>query len=63
LDAKQRRVQIIAPLSMAAIFLLSIGIAYLNADAAKFFLLLILPTTMITNKGDSTHKLHEAQTS
>ena len=50
LDAKQRRRQLLIPLATALIFLLSIGIAFLNADAAKFFWILILPTTLYANK-------------
>jgi hypothetical protein len=35
---------------MAAIFLLSIGIAFIDADAAKFSWLLILPATLYANR-------------
>lgn len=50
LDATQQRRQFTAPLSITMIFLLSIGIAFINADAAKFSWLLILPVSMYANK-------------
>jgi uncharacterized membrane protein len=50
LDAKQIRRQVAVPLSMAAIFVISIGITFLNADAAKFSWVLILPATIYWNK-------------
>jgi TMEM175 potassium channel family protein len=50
LDAKQRRRQMTAPLVTTLIFLLSIGIAFFNADAAKFFWILILPATLYSNR-------------
>ena len=50
LDAKQSRIQFIGPLSMALIFLLSIGVAFLNADTAKFSWLLILFATIYAHK-------------
>jgi uncharacterized membrane protein len=42
MDLKQRQRQFIAPLLMATVFLVSIGIAFINADAAKFLWLLNL---------------------
>jgi hypothetical protein len=50
LEAKQRRRQMLTPLATALIFLLSIGVAYFNADAAKFFWILILPVTLYANR-------------
>jgi uncharacterized membrane protein len=50
LDMAQRKRQFLAPLSITAIFLLSIGIAFLNADAAKFSWILILPASLYANK-------------
>ena len=49
LDTNQRKRQFIAPLIMSIIFLLSIGIAYLNADIARLSLLLILPLSLYAN--------------
>jgi hypothetical protein len=50
LDAKQRRRQLVAPLAMAGIFLIPIGIAFLNADAAKLSWWLIMPATLYANR-------------
>lgn len=50
LDARQRRRQMLTPLVTALVFLLSMGIAFLNADAAKFSWLLILPVTLYANR-------------
>ena len=50
LTARQRHQQFVAPLSTAAIFLLSIGVAFIDADAAKFSWLLILPVTLYANR-------------
>ncbi len=50
LDASQIRRQLIAPLLTSAIFVLSIGIAFLNDDLAKFTWLLILPGSLYANR-------------
>lgn len=50
LDVKQRRREFITPLATAAVFLISIGIAYINADVAKFSWLLIVPVTLFLNR-------------
>lgn len=50
LDVRQRRRQMAMPLTTALIFLLSIGIAFFNADAAKYFWILILPVTLYTGR-------------
>lgn len=53
LDARQRRREFVMPLATAAIFLLSIGIAFLDPDAAKLAWLLILPVTLVMNRAAS----------
>jgi uncharacterized membrane protein len=50
LDARQVRRQLIAPLLTSAIFLLSIGLAFLHEDLAKFSWLLILPVSIYANR-------------
>jgi uncharacterized membrane protein len=50
LDIHLRRRQFIAPLLTAAVFLISIGIAWFNSDAAKLFWLLILPVSIYANR-------------
>jgi uncharacterized membrane protein len=50
LGRKQRRREFVVPLTTAAIFLLSIVIALLNADVAKFSWLLTMPATIYANK-------------
>jgi uncharacterized membrane protein len=50
MDAKRRRFQFFGPLAISAIFLISIGVAFFQADVAKFFWLLILPVGFIANK-------------
>lgn len=50
LDAMQVRRQFISPLATSAIFLLSIGIAFLSADLSRLSWLLILLTSWYANK-------------
>lgn len=50
LSQKQRRREFLTPLVTVAIFLLSIGIAFFNADIARFSWLLILPASLVTNQ-------------
>lgn len=50
LDAKQRQRQFIAPLATSAIFLLSIGAAFLSADLSRLSWLLILLISWYANK-------------
>jgi uncharacterized membrane protein len=50
LDRKQRSREFVVPLITATIFLLSIAIALLNADVAKFSWLLTMPATIYANK-------------
>jgi len=49
-DAKQRRHQFVAPLITSSIFMLSIGIAYWDADIARVSWLLILLASWYANK-------------
>jgi uncharacterized membrane protein len=49
-SAQDRRRQAAAPLATTAIFLLSIGVAFIGADLAKFSWLLILPATIIAGR-------------
>jgi uncharacterized membrane protein len=60
MDAKQRRRQFIAPLITAGIFLISIGLAYLNQNLARLSWLLILVASLIVGRSDqieiSAHK-------
>ena len=50
LDQKQRRRQFVNPIVTSIIFLLSIGIAFLDVNLAKFFWLLIFPVTIVINR-------------
>jgi uncharacterized membrane protein len=50
LSARQKRRQFIAPLMTAAVFALSIGLAFLNEDLAKLSWLLILPASLYTSR-------------
>lgn len=50
LDAKQRQRQFMAPLITTAIFLLSIGVAFLDAGLGRLSWLLILPVSLYANK-------------
>jgi uncharacterized membrane protein len=50
LDAKQRRREFFTPLATAAVFLLSVGVAFLDPDAAKLTWLLIVPVTLFMNR-------------
>jgi len=50
LNAQQRRREFIAPLMTVAIFLISIGIAYIDANLARSLWLLILPASFYVNK-------------
>jgi hypothetical protein len=50
LDARQRRREFITPLATAAIFLFSIGIAFIDPDWANLAWLLILPLTLLRNR-------------
>lgn len=45
LDPKVRRREFISPMVTALVFLLSIGIAFINADLAKYSWLLLFPAT------------------
>jgi uncharacterized membrane protein len=50
LGREQKRREFVVPLITAAVFLLSIAIALLNADVAKFSWLLTMPATIYANK-------------
>jgi uncharacterized membrane protein len=50
LDPRQRRRQFINPIATSLIFLLSMGIAYLNPTLAMLSWFLILPVTMVANR-------------
>jgi uncharacterized membrane protein len=50
LDVKQRQRQFIAPLLTSTVFLLSIGIAFLNADLSRLSWVLTLLTSWYANK-------------
>jgi uncharacterized membrane protein len=50
LDAKQRRRQFINQIATFIIFLFSIGIAFLDANLARFFWLLIFPVSLYVNR-------------
>lgn len=50
IDRKRRRREATGPLAIAAIFILSIGIAFIDDDLAKFSWLLILPVTLLINR-------------
>lgn len=50
LNANQRQRQFVAPLVTSAIFLLSIGIAFLDAGLGRLSWLLILPVSLYANK-------------
>jgi uncharacterized membrane protein len=50
MNAERRRFQFFGPLAISAIFLISIGVSFFQADIAKFFWLLILPAGLIANK-------------
>lgn len=50
LGKNRRRQEIIRPLMTGLVFLLSIGIAFINADLARLSWLLILPASMIARK-------------
>ncbi len=50
LDPEQRRRQFINPIATSLIFLLSMGIAYLNPTLAMLSWFLILPVTMVANR-------------
>lgn len=50
LDVKQRQRQFAAPLITTTIFLLSIGVAYLDAGLGRLAWLLILPVSLYANK-------------
>jgi uncharacterized membrane protein len=51
LTAQQHRREFLSPLMTAAIFLLSIGIAFFDADLARLSWVLILPASLYVNKG------------
>jgi uncharacterized membrane protein len=50
LDTKHRRREFLTPFATAAVFLLSIGVTFINPDAAKLTWLLIVPVTLFMNK-------------
>lgn len=50
LDAAQRKRESAAPISTIVIFLLSIGIAFINENLARLSWLLILPITRYVNR-------------
>ncbi len=50
LDQKERRRQFINPIVTSIIFLLSIGVAFLDTNLAKLFWLLIFPVTFYINR-------------
>lgn len=50
LDLKQRRRQFVNPIATSSIFILSIGIAMIDPDLAKFSWFLILPVTLYANR-------------
>lgn len=50
LTPQQRRREFITPLSTVAIFLISIGIAFLDASLARFVWVLILPATVYARR-------------
>jgi uncharacterized membrane protein len=50
MDANLRYFQFFGPLAISTIFLISIGVAFIQEDIAKFCWLLILPVGLITNK-------------
>lgn len=54
MDAGMRRQQFLSPLSTIAIFALSIGIAFINNDLARFSWLLILPVSLYMRRKMST---------
>jgi uncharacterized membrane protein len=54
MDAGMRRQQFLSPLITIAIFAISIGIAFINNDLARFFWLLILPVSIYMRKKMST---------
>jgi hypothetical protein len=51
LDARTRRREILSPLATSGVFLLSIGIAFLNPDLARLSWVLIIPASWVANKG------------
>jgi TMEM175 potassium channel family protein len=50
ITAKQRQRQMLLPFATSTIFLLSVGIGFINADLAKFSWLLILFASLYANK-------------
>jgi uncharacterized membrane protein len=50
LDQKQRRRQFINPFATALIFLLSIGVAFIDVNLARFCWLLIFPVSIYVNR-------------
>ena len=50
LDVRTRRRQFISPLLTGLVFTLSIAVAYIDADLAKFCWLLIIPAALFTNR-------------
>jgi uncharacterized membrane protein len=50
LDAKQRRRQFINPIATSIVFLLSIGVAFLDVALARLFWLLIFPVSIYVNR-------------
>ena len=50
LSSKVRRREFLNPLLTSGVFLLSIGIAFFNADVARFAWLLIVPVSLIANR-------------
>jgi uncharacterized membrane protein len=53
LDKKQRRRLWVLSLGTSAVFLLSIGIAWIDNDLAKFTWMLILPISLLANRNEA----------
>jgi hypothetical protein len=49
LDLHTRQREFIAPLIFVLVFLLSIGVAFINENLAKFFWLIFLPISLYVN--------------
>jgi TMEM175 potassium channel family protein len=57
MDENQRQRQFIAPLFTSGVFILSIGIAFINPNLAKLSWLLILFSTMVVNIGSKSAEI------